>query len=223
MSLETVQVAGKLSKWRLGFSIFAISVILLSFLMGIVNSVGYGLKTNDWHPLAKNTLGKLMFVDMVIKEDIDLLKQNQPEKFATTLKAEIGHSLILLVVFFLLLYLLIKQSFRWRISEAEETGKTKLGYVLITLFLLLTSTFVYNIIMFKASIPVEQYRDLKVSETFKNTYPFVGIVSLAQNWDVIGNWGTLFTGTELDQLSRMLNTSNPLQSTEGQSSLQPLA
>lgn len=147
------------------FSIFfSVGFILL----GIFNSVMYGITKHIWKPLWDNTLGRILASDNFIKNSMILLKDKAitlDASYVDYLKKEILFSFIIIIVMIFLLWRLLMVIFGggWSLSSPL----IKVAFVFLAIFLLFTLQMIY-VTVYKLSTDKGD-----IDFGFKGTYMFV--------------------------------------------------
>ena len=145
------------------------------------------IATGDWKPLVQSTGGRIFASDLTIKDSIETLKQpGLSFEFTEFLKQNILKALILLIIFFFLVYFVVK----WILSalfNLERTENLPFWSKLLLVFVALGVMAVIHL----------TYTYFVLGNGFMEALPFNGIYTLFQDGnyklitDAVGSFSTL--------------------------------
>lgn len=165
-----VSMLGQLKLLALLFGIF---IIGLSFFSDTLAGAKESKETNSLKPLFHATLGNILSFDKEIQSNVEALKDTS---LSAPVVSALKNSIWTILVFFLgltaIIFLCVKFLVHWGISKEQENYTVVLGALIFTLLIIVIANVFYKAYFYGVW-----------------EFPFQGVKSLVDNWQVMSNTG----------------------------------
>jgi len=195
MALETPGIVNKIIK---PFKIIIIIILAVTLIISLYDGYGYYKKTGDYKPLLQASGGSIVSADYGIISSLrELEKQDISKEYATYLKKSIVNNIIFLLVFFIIVFSMVKFIFKVFGIQPDmmETMKKVMFYFVAFLITL-------------AAMTILEYLAVKILYQ-QNIIPFYGVYKLIADYpvtkEIISNFGSYTIKTTIPHINMTLN------------------